>query len=54
MAEIQSKIIKNLAEAESKEIGHQLDEYKTSMQALVALATKKEEPKKETTSANKG
>lgn len=39
-AEIESKIIKNLADAESKEIGQQLDLYTTQMQTMVALATK--------------
>ena len=38
MGKIQSEIIKNLAEAESKEIGPQLEQYKAQMQALVAMS----------------
>lgn len=38
MAKIQSEIIKNLAEAESKEVGPQLEQYKAQMQALVAMS----------------
>lgn len=40
MGKIQSEIIKNLAEAESKEIGQQLDQYKAQMQNLVSLVSK--------------
>lgn len=40
MGKIQSEIIKNLAEAESKEIGPQLEEYKIQMQTLVGMANK--------------
>ena len=42
MARMQSEIILNLATAESKEIGLQLDQYKAQMQALVSLATKQQ------------
>ena len=34
--EAQSRIIKNLADAESKELGPQLEKYKTDMQGLIA------------------
>ena len=37
MVEIQSRTIKNLAEAEAKEIGPQLDKYKADMQNLTSL-----------------
>jgi chaperonin GroES len=39
MAKIQSEIIKNLAEAESKELGPQLEQYKAEMQAMVQMTT---------------
>lgn len=45
MAKIQSEVIKNLAEAEAKEIGPQLEQYKSEMQALVAMATKNQQAK---------
>jgi hypothetical protein len=51
LGEIKSKIIKNLADAESKEIGPQLEQYKVQMDALIALATKKEEKKSENNKA---
>jgi hypothetical protein len=40
MAKIQSEIIKNLAEAEAKEIGPQLDQYKAEMQAMVQMTSR--------------
>lgn len=43
---VQSEIIKNWAEAESKEIGPQLEQYKAEMQALVQLTTKSQEKAK--------
>lgn len=36
MGEIQSKIIKNLADAESKELGPQLEQYKKDMDVLIS------------------
>ena len=39
MAKIESEIIKNLAEAESKEVGIQIDQYKADMEALKAMVS---------------
>lgn len=47
MAKMQSEIIKNLAAAEAAEIGPQLEQYKTQMQALVAMATKQQQGQKQ-------
>lgn len=43
MAKIQSEVIKNLAEAESKELGPQLEQYKVQMQTLVGMANKQKQ-----------
>ncbi len=51
MAKIQSEIIKNLAEAESKELGPQLEQYKADMQALIAMSNQKQQEGK---NANNG
>jgi hypothetical protein len=53
MAKMQSEIIKNLAQAEATELGPQLEEYKTQMQALVSMATKNQQQKAGTTNADK-
>ena len=53
MGEIQSKIIKNLADAESKEMGPQLEQYKAQMQALVSLSTKNQQQAKGKDNAQK-
>ena len=50
MAKIQSEIIKNIADAEAAEVGPQIEEYKTQMQALIAMATKTQQQR--TTSQN--
>ena len=45
MAKMHSEIIKNLAEAEAKEIGPQLEEYKIQAQSLISMATKNQQTK---------
>ena len=42
-AKLQSEIIKNLAEAEAKELGPQLEEYKIQAQMLIGMANKQQQ-----------
>jgi len=45
MAKMHSEIIKNLAEAEAKELGPQLEEYKIQAQALISMSAKNQQAK---------
>ena len=47
MVEIQSKTIKNLAEAEAKEVGPQLEIYKTDMQNMMTMIGQQQSKKTE-------
>lgn len=52
MAEVQSKTILNLAKAESEEIGPQLEEYKTQLNALVTMAGNQQKAREQKVASN--
>jgi len=53
IAKIESEIMKNIAEAEAKEVGPQLEHYKIETQALIAKAKAQAKPEK-TSENNRG